>query len=180
MHMQEPREEGKASDKHSYFTERYMGLVCIQGLAGTSLASQHCDKDKGWRRIDITVYEKKCFVYGLFHWTGGVQLNREMSKRALSKGWVMNEYGIFHNTGTSVENLDGEKVVGSPVNGCFDVGDDDGGIFALLSMQYLELHERNAGSHLVKWREESGSNRNEDARSASQSMSSDDAWDASD
>ena len=180
MHMQEPRDWGKASDKHSYFTERYMGLVCIQGLAGTSLASQHCDKDKGWRRIDITVYEKKCFVYGLFHWTGGVQLNREMSKRALSKGWVMNEYGIFHNTGTSVENLDGEKVVGSPVNGCFDVGDDDGGIFALLSMQYLELHERNAGSHLVKWREESGSNRNEDARSASQSMSSDDAWDASD
>ena len=92
----------------------------------------------------------------------------------------MNEYGIFHNTGTSVENIDGEKVAGSPVAGCFDVGDDDRGIFDLLGMQYLELHERNAGSHLERWREESGSNRNEDARSGSQSMSSDDAWDASD
>ena len=180
LHMQEPREGAKASGKHSYFTERYMGLVRIQGLAGTSLASQHCDKDKGWRRIDITVYEKKCFVYGLFHWTGGVQLNREMSKMALRKGWVMNEYGIFHNTGTSVENLDGEKVAGSPVPGCFDVGDDDRGIFDLLGLQYLELHERNAGSRFFKLREESGSKENEDARSGSQSLSSDDAWDAGD
>ena len=75
------------------------------------------------------------------HRTGCTQLNREMRRKALRMGLVVNEFGIFRNVG----NARNKTVPGDPVAGCFDIADERG-IFQLLSMPYLEVHERNAGS----------------------------------
>ena len=58
-----------------YFAARYMGLIDIGKVPGTGC------QPGAWRRLDITIYERKCFVYGLFQWTGSTQLNREMRRR---------------------------------------------------------------------------------------------------
>ena len=61
------------------------GLVCVLGLGGSLEEGggwgEGGNGDEGWRRLDITLYEKKCFVYGLFQWTGSTQLNREMRRK---------------------------------------------------------------------------------------------------
>ena len=79
------------------------------------------------------------------HRTGCTQLNREMRKKAVRRGLVVNEFGIFKNIG----NANNKTVPGEPVDGCFDIADERG-IFQLLDMQYLEVHERNAGSRGAK------------------------------
>ena len=123
-----------------YFAERYMGLVRLGGGGGWGEGGlEKCDG--GWRRLDITLYEKGCFLYGLFQWTGCTQLNREMRRKALRMGMVVNEFGLFRNQGTA----NNKSVPGEPVPGCFDIVDERG-IFDMLKMKYLQVHERNAGS----------------------------------
>lgn len=124
-----------------YFASRYMGLVSIGKIPGVGRLQ---DGDDGWRRLDITMYERKCFVYGLFQWTGSTQLNREMRRLAFRQGKVLNEFGIFHNQPTAVN----KTVPGAPVQGCFEISDEEG-LFRLLGMQYLQPHERNHGSRSV-------------------------------
>ena len=123
-----------------YFAERYMGLVRLGGGGGGGEGGLE-KGDGGWRRLDITLYEKRCFIYGLFQWTGCTQLNREMRRKALRMGMVVNEFGLFHNKGTA----NNKSVPGEPVPGCFDIVDERG-IFDMLKMKYLQVHERNAGS----------------------------------
>ena len=124
-----------------YFAQRYMGLVNIAKIPTIGCLQ---DGDGGWRRLDITIYERKCFVYGLFQWTGSTQLNREMRRVAVRQGKVLNEFGIFYNQPTSSN----KTVPGAPVAGCFDISDERG-LFKLLDMEYLEPHERNHGSRSV-------------------------------
>jgi hypothetical protein len=146
IHLQEPSDEkwlqlpSNTHKEEGYFAERYMGLVRVGDAGGIGACLE--DGDGGWRRLDITIYERKCFVYGLFQWTGSTQLNREMRRKSLRLGYVVNEFGIFHNVGSV------KPAPGDPVQGSFDLDHPDGerGIFKLVQMDYLEPHERNAGS----------------------------------
>jgi len=85
IHMQQPSDgqlkpfTAYTGQHVNYFSERYMGLVCIGKVTGIGEGLK--DADGSWRRLDITLYERKCFLYGLFQWTGSTQLNREMRRK---------------------------------------------------------------------------------------------------
>jgi hypothetical protein len=128
-----------------YFADRYMGLVHLGGGGGWGEGGLE-KGDGGWRRLDITLYEKRCFIYGLFQWTEYTQLNREMRRKALRMGMVVNEFGLFHNKGTA----NNKSVPGEPVPGCFDIVDERG-IFDMLKKVFAGPREER-GVAVRGWR----------------------------
>ncbi|XP_057528832.1 DNA polymerase lambda isoform X2 [Amaranthus tricolor] len=87
-------------------------------------------------RIDLKVYPKNIYPFGLIAWTGNDTLNRRLRLLAESKGYRLDDTGLFLSTpgsggkrgsrGTASLHFDTEKQV-----------------FDFLEFQWLEPHERN-------------------------------------
>jgi len=81
------------------------------------------------RRIDIRLVPKSSFPTALLYFTGSGEFNVNMRKYALSKGFSINEYGIFKLTKT------GKKKFKIKTNLESD-------IFKILGLDYVEPHDR--------------------------------------
>ncbi|CAO2829193.1 unnamed protein product [Amaranthus hypochondriacus] len=87
-------------------------------------------------RIDLKVYPKIIYPFGLIAWTGNDTLNRRLRLLAESKGYRLDDTGLFLSTpgsggkrgsrGTASLHFDTEKQV-----------------FDFLEFPWLEPHERN-------------------------------------
>ncbi|XP_076903698.1 DNA polymerase lambda isoform X2 [Bidens hawaiensis] len=86
-------------------------------------------------RIDLKVYPKDIYPFGLIHWTGNDVVNRRMRILAESKGFRLDDNGLFPATHGS----SGKRVSGS-TSLKFDSEKE---VFDFLGFPWLEPHERN-------------------------------------
>ena len=96
---------------------KYMGLGKIPN-----------NKYKIFRRIDIKYVNISSFATSLLYFTGSRNLNTEMRSKAISKGYKLNEYGLFWN------KKDNKKQLDTPT---------EESVFKHLDMEYLEPIKRN-------------------------------------
>ena len=96
---------------------KYMGLGKIPN-----------EKYKVYRRIDIKYVNISSFATSLLYFTGSRNLNTEMRSKAISKGYKLNEYGLFWN------KKDNKKQLDTPT---------EESVFKHLDMEYLEPIKRN-------------------------------------
>ena len=102
-------------------TTKYMGVCRLT------------KKSKG-RRIDIRFVARDDYAPALLYFTGSKDFNTTMRGEALSKGYTINEYGIYKlrkKTGRYI-NKKGEKIVAKTEKDIFD----------LVGMKYLKPEER--------------------------------------
>ena len=102
-------------------TTKYMGVCRLT------------KKSKG-RRIDIRFVARDDYAPALLYFTGSKDFNTTMRSEALSKGYTINEYGIYKlrkKTGRYI-NKKGEKIVAKTEKEIFD----------LVGMKYLKPEER--------------------------------------
>ena len=98
-------------------TNKYMGLGKIPN-----------DKYKIFRRIDIKYVNISSFATSLLYFTGSRNLNTDMRSKAISKGYKLNEYGLY------IKKEENKKQFDTPT---------EESIFKLLDMEYLEPEKRN-------------------------------------
>ena len=92
------------------YTKKYMGISCL-------------GDDYLYRRIDMRFVPYQSYYSALLYFTGSVDLNTNMRKKAKSMGYKLSEYGLYSD----------KKLL--PVK-----SEED--IFKLLEMDYLEPSER--------------------------------------
>ncbi|KAM0822977.1 hypothetical protein ACQ4PT_071178 [Festuca glaucescens] len=87
-------------------------------------------------RIDLKVYPRNRYAFGLLAWTGNDVLNRRLRILAESKGYVLDDTGLYLATQSS-----GGKRVGrsEAIVNCHEEKD----VFDTLGFPWLEPHERN-------------------------------------
>lgn len=78
----------------------------------------------GGRRIDIRYLPPESYIYGLLYFTGSMETNRIMRSIAISRGLLLNEYGLYRD-GVAITGLTSERDV-----------------FEYLGMEYLEPSAR--------------------------------------
>lgn len=86
-------------------------------------------------RIDIKVYPREIYAFGLVAWTGNDVLNRRLRLLAESKGYRLDDTGLFFASHTST----GKRGVRSPSLCCWTEKE----VFDILGFPWLEPHERN-------------------------------------
>ena len=84
------------------------------------------EKYKVFRRIDIKYVKMESFACSLLYFTGSANLNKDMRRKAIKKGYKLSEYGLLDKT----KNINLETPT-------------EKSIFDLLEMNYLEPFERN-------------------------------------
>ncbi|VFQ59442.1 unnamed protein product [Cuscuta campestris] len=87
------------------------------------------------RRIDLKVYPRNIYAFGLLHWTGNDVLNRRLRLLAQSKGFRLDDTGLF----PSAQSSDGKH----GLRGANLKFDTEREIFDFLGFPWLEPHERN-------------------------------------
>ncbi|KAJ4711176.1 DNA polymerase lambda [Melia azedarach] len=87
-------------------------------------------------RIDFKVYPRDIYAFGLIAWTGNDVLNRRLRLLAESKGYRLDDTGLFPATHGS----DGKQGVKGSVSLKFDTEKE---VFDFLGFPWLEPHERN-------------------------------------
>lgn len=83
-------------------------------------------KYKTFRRIDIKFVEMESYSASLLYFTGSANLNKEMRRKAIQKGYKLNEYGLYKKDNNEKLNTPDEK-----------------SIFNFLEMDYLNPINRN-------------------------------------
>ncbi|XP_021747836.1 DNA polymerase lambda-like [Chenopodium quinoa] len=111
-------EEGKDSGVDTYF-----GLCTYPGRE-----LRH--------RIDLKVFPKSIYPFGLIHWTGNDTLNRRLRILASSKGYRLDDTGLFFATQSS----GGQRGSKGTTSLHFDTEKE---VFDFLEFPWLEPHERN-------------------------------------
>ena len=96
---------------------KYMGLGKIPNV-----------QYKVFRRIDIKYVNISSFATSLLYFTGSRNLNTEMRSKAISKGYKLNEYGLYWN------KKDNKKQLYTPT---------EESVFKHLDIEYLEPEKRN-------------------------------------
>lgn len=87
-------------------------------------------------RIDLKVYPRSIYAFGLIAWTGNDVLNRRLRLLAESKGYKLDDTGIFLATPTA----SGKRGMRSSTSvGC----NTEKEVFDMLGFPWLEPHERN-------------------------------------
>ncbi|XP_071698101.1 DNA polymerase lambda [Rutidosis leptorrhynchoides] len=86
-------------------------------------------------RIDLKVYPKDIYPFGLIHWTGNDVVNRRLRILAESKGFRLDDNGLFPATHGS-----GGKRVSASTSLKFNSEKE---VFDFLGFPWLEPHERN-------------------------------------
>ncbi|PWA57430.1 BRCT domain-containing protein [Artemisia annua] len=86
-------------------------------------------------RIDLKVYPKDIYPFGLIHWTGNDVVNRRLRTLAESKGFRLDDNGLFPATHGS-----GGKRVSASTSLKFNSEKE---VFDFLGFPWLEPHERN-------------------------------------
>nr|XP_043618721.1 DNA polymerase lambda isoform X2 [Erigeron canadensis] len=86
-------------------------------------------------RIDLKVYPKDIYPFGLIHWTGNDVVNRRLRILAESKGFRLDDNGLFPATHGS-----GGKRVSASTSLKFNSEKE---VFEFLGFPWLEPHERN-------------------------------------
>ncbi|CAH9129127.1 unnamed protein product [Cuscuta epithymum] len=94
-----------------------------------------CPGEELRRRIDLKVYPRNIYAFGLVHWTGNDVLNRRLRLLAQSKGFRLDDTGLFPST----QDSDGKHGL-KGANLKFDTEKE---IFDFLGFPWLEPHERN-------------------------------------
>nr|GLL31990.1 DNA polymerase lambda isoform X1 [Ipomoea trifida]GMD15116.1 DNA polymerase beta isoform X1 [Ipomoea batatas] len=87
------------------------------------------------RRIDLKVYPRNIYAFGLVHWTGNDVVNRRLRILAQAKGFRLDDTGLFPSTQGS-EGKQGMKRANLKL-------DTEKEIFDFLGFPWLEPHERN-------------------------------------
>jgi DNA polymerase/3'-5' exonuclease PolX len=95
--------------------KKYMGMLKVPSKEFTK-----------YRRVDIIFKNYDNFAPSLLYFTGSANLNKERRKKAISKGYKLNEYGLFIKKTDEKLDTPTEKT-----------------IFDLLEMKYLEPIKRN-------------------------------------
>ncbi len=80
---------------------------------------------KSGLRVDVRFVEKSQWGSALLYFTGDKEHNIALRKRAIDRGWKLNEYGLF----------EGDKVVASK---------EEKDIYGALDLSYMEPNKRNA------------------------------------
>ncbi|KAK2636389.1 hypothetical protein Ddye_031181 [Dipteronia dyeriana] len=88
------------------------------------------------RRIDLKVYPRDIYAFGLIHWTGNDVLNRRLRLLADSKGYRLDDTGLFPATHGS----GGKK--GAKASTSLKFGTEKE-VFDFLGFPWFEPHERN-------------------------------------
>ncbi|KAK1421684.1 hypothetical protein QVD17_24217 [Tagetes erecta] len=86
-------------------------------------------------RIDLKVYPKDIYTFGLIHWTGNDVVNRRLRILAEHKGFRLDDTGLFPATHSS-----GGKKVSASTSLKFNSEKE---VFEFLGFPWLEPHERN-------------------------------------
>ncbi|KAJ1258775.1 hypothetical protein BS78_10G101100 [Paspalum vaginatum] len=87
-------------------------------------------------RIDLKVYPRNRYACGLLHWTGNDVLNRRLRLLAESKGYVLDDTGLYLATRGSGGKHAGRS---DAIVNCHTEKD----VFDTLGFPWLEPHERN-------------------------------------
>lgn len=87
-------------------------------------------------RIDLKVYPRNRYACGLLHWTGNDVLNRRLRILAESKGYVLDDTGLYLATQSSGGKRAGRS---EAIVNCHEEKD----VFDTLGFPWLEPHERN-------------------------------------
>lgn len=93
------------------------------------------NRNKPYRRIDVRFISYDAFPSALLYFTGSADLNKKMRIEAITKGYRLNEYGLYKLQFDKKQNKD---VLGDK----FDTPTEES-IFKLLGMDYLIPTERN-------------------------------------
>ncbi|XP_019164740.1 PREDICTED: DNA polymerase lambda isoform X1 [Ipomoea nil] len=88
------------------------------------------------RRIDLKVYPRNIYAFGLVHWTGNDVVNRRLRILAQAKGFRLDDTGLFPSTQGSEGKQGGIKRANLKL-------DTEKEIFDFLGFPWLEPHERN-------------------------------------
>ncbi|KAH9608299.1 hypothetical protein KSS87_008410, partial [Heliosperma pusillum] len=87
-------------------------------------------------RIDLKVYPKDIYPFGLIHWTGNDTLNRRLRILAESKGFRLDDNGLFPATPGSGSKRGTRGLASLHFN-------SEKEVFDFLGFPWLEPHERN-------------------------------------
>lgn len=87
-------------------------------------------------RIDLKVYPKDIYPFGLIAWTGNDTLNRRLRILAGSKGYRLDDTGLFPATPGSASNRGARATASLRFN-------TEKEVFDFLGFPWLEPHERN-------------------------------------
>ncbi|PRQ41218.1 putative DNA-directed DNA polymerase [Rosa chinensis] len=87
-------------------------------------------------RIDIKVYPREIYAFALIHWTGNDVLNRRLRVLAESKGFLLDDDGLFPATRGSL----GQRGMRGSASLKFDTEKE---VFEFLGFPWLEPQERN-------------------------------------
>ncbi|KAM0824460.1 hypothetical protein ACQ4PT_070188 [Festuca glaucescens] len=87
-------------------------------------------------RIDLKVYPRNRYAFGLLAWTGNDVLNRRLRILAESKGYVLDDTGLYLATQSSGGKRAGRS---EAIVNCHEEKD----VFDTLGFLWLEPHERN-------------------------------------
>ncbi|KAL6189813.1 hypothetical protein ACLB2K_036214 [Fragaria x ananassa] len=87
-------------------------------------------------RIDIKVYPREIYVFALIHWTGNDVLNRRLRVLAESKGFLLDDDGLFPATRGSL----GQRGMRGSESLKFDTEKE---VFEFLGFPWLEPQDRN-------------------------------------
>ncbi|XP_020579488.1 DNA polymerase lambda [Phalaenopsis equestris] len=87
-------------------------------------------------RIDFKVYPKSIYAFGLIAWTGNDVLNRRLRLLAESKGYRLDDTGLFLAT----RSMSGKQGMRSSTSVSCNTEKE---VFELLGFPWLEPHERN-------------------------------------
>ncbi|KAK9707345.1 hypothetical protein RND81_07G191000 [Saponaria officinalis] len=87
-------------------------------------------------RIDLKVYPKDIYLFGLIHWTGNDTLNRRLRILAESKGFRLDDNGLFPATPGSGTKRGTRGLASLHFN-------TEKEVFEFLGFPWLEPHERN-------------------------------------
>ncbi|KAL0797621.1 hypothetical protein Bca101_052795 [Brassica carinata] len=88
------------------------------------------------RRIDLKVYPRDIHAFGLIAWTGNDVLNRRLRLLAESKGYRLDDTGLFPATHSSSGNRGGKASASMKLS-------TEKQVFDFLGFPWLEPHERN-------------------------------------
>ncbi|KFK43340.1 hypothetical protein AALP_AA1G112300 [Arabis alpina] len=88
------------------------------------------------RRIDLKVYPRDIYAFGLIAWTGNDVLNRRLRLLAESKGYRLDDTGLFPATHSSSGNR------GARASASLKLSTEKQ-VFDFLGFPWLEPHERN-------------------------------------
>ncbi|XP_011655646.1 DNA polymerase lambda isoform X2 [Cucumis sativus] len=87
-------------------------------------------------RIDLKVYPRDIYAFGLIAWTGNDVLNRRLRLLAESKGFRLDDTGLYPST----QGSGGKRGARGTATLKFDTEKD---VFEFLGFPWLEPHERN-------------------------------------